>query len=101
MRAVGGQRQKVAQGAGTAYLKGEMAEDERAYPKAPITEAVLDIRVGPPQGLDADALSPVVDRMRAVYQETEDQFELQAAQPSNQGAQQSPPVQRKKIGFRA
>jgi uncharacterized protein (TIGR04255 family) len=78
-----------------------MAEREFAYPRAPITEAVLDIRVEARLGLEVDDLLPLKEEMRAVYGDIEDQFELHAQQPGNKGSPDPPAVSTKKIGFRA
>jgi uncharacterized protein (TIGR04255 family) len=78
-----------------------MAEQEFAYPRAPITEAVLDIRVEARSGIEASDLLPVLEEMKDSYANTEDQFELHALLIDDHGSQQSNSVSRKKIGFRA
>lgn len=47
------------------------------YPNAPITEAVLDIRVTPRDGLDASELGAMTALLRDTYPQSEDQYELQ------------------------
>jgi uncharacterized protein (TIGR04255 family) len=72
-----------------------MANESVVYPKAPITEAVCDIRIAPPEGLGLGHLTEVADRLRAQYPQTEEQEEIRvlSAQPA------APKLERHKLGI--
>jgi len=79
------------------------AENERSdwetFPKAPIVEAVVDLRATLPSSVTADALAAIHDRIRGDFPHKESQFEI-AAQVAFGGDQPAASSQQKPHGFR-
>ena len=74
--------------------------DQTRYDNAPITEAIIDIRVEPCQELSLDALRSLCDKGVAQYPKIEPTFEARGMMQVRPGVSASASAHQKQTGFR-